>query len=89
MIKIGVNVAAGINTPFAGKPITPVLVIVSIILIPAINRLTTGFVRALSVFIALVCLYVIAMAMGLANLHMVADAPWFRLPSILPYGWFA
>jgi NCS2 family nucleobase:cation symporter-2 len=89
LIKIGVNVAAGINTPFAGKPITPVLVIVSIILILAINRLTTGFVRALSVFIALVGLYVIAIAMGLANLHMVADAPWFRLPSILPYGWFA
>jgi uracil-xanthine permease len=89
LIKIGVSVAAGINTPFAGKPITPVLVIVSIILILAINRLTAGFVRALSVFIALVCLYVIAIAMGLANLRMVADAPWFRLPSILPYGWFA
>ncbi|MGB6939035.1 MAG: solute carrier family 23 protein [Xanthobacteraceae bacterium] len=54
-------------------------------MILAINRLTTGFVRALSVFIALVCVYVIAM--GLANFHLVADAPWFSLPSVLPYEW--
>jgi uracil-xanthine permease len=89
LIKIGVNVAAGVNTPFADNPITLVLLVVSIFLILAINRLTTGFVRALSVFIALVCFYVIAIAMGLANFHLVADAPWFLLPSVLPYGWLA
>ena len=89
LIKIGVNVAAGVNTPFAGNPMTLVLLVVSIFLILAINRLTTGFVRALSVFIALVCFYVIAIAMGLANFHLVADAPWFLLPRVLPYGWLA
>jgi uracil-xanthine permease len=88
LIKIAANVAAGVNTPFAGNPMALVLVVVSIVLILVINRLTTGFVRTLSVFIALVCLYGIAIAMGLANFHLGADAPWFRLPSVLPYGWF-
>jgi xanthine permease len=88
LIKIGANVAAGVNTPFAGNPRALVLVVVSIILILAINRLTKGFIRALSVFIALVCLYLIAIAMGFANFQLVWNAPWFRLPSLLPYGWF-
>jgi len=89
LIKIAANVAAGINTPYAGNPMTLILVVVSIILILAINRMTSGFVRSLSVFIALVCLYLIAIAMGLANFQLVGNAPWFRLPSVLPYGWFA
>jgi xanthine permease len=89
LIKIAANVAAGVNTPYAGNPMTLILVVVSIILILAINRMTSGFVRSLSVFIALVCLYLIAIAMGLANFQLVGNAPWFRLPSVLPYGWFA
>lgn len=89
LIKIAANVAAGVNTPFAGNPMTLVLLVVSIVLILVINRLTTGFVRALSVFMALVCLYVIAIALGFANFQLVANAPWFQLPSFLPYGWFA
>jgi uracil-xanthine permease len=87
LIRIGVNVAAGLNTPFAGQPITLVLIVVSVVLILLINRLTTGFVRALSVFIALVCLYVIALVLGYSNFQLVANAPWFKLPGILPYGW--
>jgi len=86
LIRIAVNIAAGTNTPFAGNPLTIWLVVGSILLILAINRLTTGFLRALSVFIALVCLYLIAIPLGLANFAAVANAPWFRLPSIIPYG---
>lgn len=89
LIRIAVNVAAGVNTPYAGHPMTLILVVVSIVLILAINRLTTGFIRALSVFIALVCLYLLAVVMGLANFQLVSNAPWFRLPSLLPYGWLA
>src|SRR5690242_6359439 len=87
LIRIGVNVAAGLNTPFARQPITLILIVVSVVLILLINRLTTGFVRALSVFIALVCLYVIALLLGYGNFQLVANAPWFRLPGFLPYGW--
>jgi xanthine permease len=87
LTKIAVSVATGINTPYAGQPVTLILIVVSVVLILAINRLTTGVTRALSVFIALVCLYAIAIALGYANFRLVADAPWFRLPSILPFGW--
>jgi uracil-xanthine permease len=86
LIRIAVNIAAGTNTPYAGNPLTVVLAVVSIGLILSINRLTRGFMRALSVFLALVCLYVIAIALGLAKFDLVANAPWFRLPSIAPYG---
>lgn len=86
LIRIAVNIAAGTNTPYAGNPLTIFLVVGSVLLILAINRLTTGFLRALSVFIALVCLYLIAIPLGLANFAAVANAPWFRLPSIIPYG---
>ena len=89
LIRIAVNIAAGTHTPYAGNPLSLTLVVVSIILILVINRLTTGFMRALSVFLALVCLYIIAIALGLANFKLVINAPWFRLPTILPYGWFA
>jgi uracil-xanthine permease len=86
LIRIAVNVASGANTPFAGRPITIALGLGSILLILAINRLTRGFMRALSVFLALVCLYIISIPLGLANFALVENAPWFRLPSIAPYG---
>jgi NCS2 family nucleobase:cation symporter-2 len=89
LIRIAVNIAAGVNTPYAGKPITIFLVLGSIVLILAINRLTRGFMRALSVFLALVCLYLISIPLGLANFHLIEVAPWFRLPAIAPYGGFA
>jgi xanthine/uracil permease len=60
LVRIAVNIAAGINTPYAGSPLAIVLVVGSMALILAINRLTTGFLRALSVFIALVLLYLIS-----------------------------
>jgi uracil-xanthine permease len=86
LIRIAANIAAGTNSPFAGNPWSLALALISIILILAINRLTTGFMRALSVFLALTCLYIAAIALGFVNFQPVADAPWFRLPSILPYG---
>jgi xanthine permease len=89
LIRIAVNIASAANTPFAGQPITIFLVLGSILLILAINRLTRGFLRALSVFLALVCLYVISIPLGLANFTLVENAPWFRLPEIAPYGGFA
>jgi uracil-xanthine permease len=89
LIRIAVTIAAGINTPYAGQSITIFLALGSLLLIIAINRLTHGFVRALSVFLALVILYLISIPLGLANFSLVANAPWFRLPAIAPYGGFA
>jgi uracil-xanthine permease len=89
LIRIAVNIASGVNTPYAGQPITIFLALGSIVLILAINRMTRGFMRALSVFLALVCLYVISFPLGLANFNLVENAPWVRLPSIAPYGGLA
>ena len=88
LIRIAVNIAAGANTPYAGNPLVFAFAIGSIALIIAVNRLTRGFWRALSVFIALVALYLSAIVLGLADFSVVAKAPWFRLPSILPFGAF-
>jgi NCS2 family nucleobase:cation symporter-2 len=88
LIRIAVNIAGGTNTPYAGKPLVFAFAIGSVVLILAVNRLTTGFWRALSVFIALVVLYLVAIPLGLADFAVVAKAPWFRLPSVLPYGSF-
>jgi uric acid transporter len=89
LIRIAVNIAVGVNTPYAGSPLAFVLVIASLALILAINRATRGLPRALSVFIALVCLYLVSIPLGLANFAVVSNAAWFRLPSFAPYGWFA
>jgi uric acid transporter len=89
LIRIAVNIAAGVNTPYAGNPIAFALVIGSVALILAINRLTRGLLRALSVFIALVCLYLISIPLGFANFAVVTNAAWFALPRFAPYGWFA
>src|SRR6478672_5434856 len=88
LIRIAVNIAAGTNTPYAGNPLVFAFAVGSVALILAVNRLTTGFWRALSVFIALLCLYLVSVSLGLADFAVVAKAPWFRLPSILPYGSF-
>ncbi len=86
LIRIAVSIAAGANTPHAGNPLVFAFAVGSVALILAVNRLTTGFLRALSVFIALVCLYLISIPLGLADFAVVANAPWFRLPAVLPYG---
>ena len=67
---------------------TIALLVGSILLIIAINRLTSGSVRALSVFATVVALYIIAVPLGLTNVSGVTNAPWFRLPHFMPYGWF-
>ncbi len=88
LVRIAVNIAAGVNTPYAGNPLAIALVVGSIVLILAINRLTRGFPRTLSVFIALVVLYLISIPLGLADFAPVTAAAWFRLPRVAPYGWF-
>jgi uric acid transporter len=88
LIRIAVNIAAGANTAYAGDSKTIAFALGSVALILAINRLTKGLLRALSVFIALACIYLISMFLGLANFSVVANAPWFAVPRIAPYGWF-
>jgi xanthine/uracil permease len=62
LMKIGINVATGLNTPAFGKPLTLGLAALMIVLIIAITRFTTGFVRALSLFITMFVGYLVSAA---------------------------
>ena len=86
LIKIAVNIALGVNTPYFGNPLTFLVMIGSILLIIAISILGKGAVKALSIFLTLACVYLAAIPLGLVSLKPVADAPWLRLPSPLPFG---
>jgi NCS2 family nucleobase:cation symporter-2 len=89
LMKFGINVATGFNTPSFGKPLTLGLAALMIVLILAITRFTAGFVRALSLFITMVVGYLVSAAYGLIDLGTVGRADWFTLPQPLPYGGIA
>src|SRR3954462_15214328 len=89
LMKIGINVAPGLNTPAFGKPLTLGLAALMIVLIIAITRFAKGFVRALSLFVTMVIGYVIAAMLGLLNFQSVSDASWVSLPHPFPYGGLA
>ncbi len=86
LTKIAANIAFGVNTPYFGNPLTFVILVGSIILIVAINTLTKGTFKSLSIFLAVVCIYLLSIPLGLANTKIIVDAPWLRLPRLLPYG---
>jgi uracil-xanthine permease len=86
LIKIAVSVAFAVNTPYFGSPLTMVFLVGSIVVIVAIATIGGKLARSLSVLGALVCVYVAAIMLGLSNIGAVADAPWFRVPALLPYG---
>jgi len=56
------------------------------LLIILLNQLSQGFLSYASIVIGAAVGYVIALALGLVDFAGVADATWFRLPPVLPYG---
>jgi uric acid transporter len=86
LIKIAMGVAFGVNTPYFGNPLTVLFLVGSIALITAIATLGNRLVKSLSVLSALCATYVAAACLGLGNFAGIADAPWFRLPALLPFG---
>src|SRR5438477_1425619 len=86
LMKIGIGVATGFNTPAFGQPLTLALATLMIVLILVINRFATGFVRALSLFLTMVIGYLVAWAYGLINLDAVGRADWVTVPTPFPYG---
>src|SRR4051812_42552343 len=89
LMKIGISVATGANTPAFGKPLTLGLAALMIVLIIGITRFAKGFVRALSLFLTMVIGYLVAAAYGLIDLDSVAKASWITLPQPFPYGGLA
>lgn len=86
LMKIGISVATGFNTPAFGKPLTLGLAALMIVLIIVISRYARGFVRALSLFVTMVIGYAAAAALGMLNFQTVGDASWIAVPNLLPYG---
>jgi uric acid transporter len=86
LTKIAMNVAIGANTPYFGQPITIAFLVASILLITIIAALRSRVVRSFSVLIALVGVYIAGFFSGLDNVANVVAAPWFRAPTLLPYG---
>ncbi len=86
LMKIGISVASGANSPAFGKPLTLGLAALMIVLIIVINRFAKGFVKALSLFLTMVIGYLVAAAFGLINLNTVYNAGWVAVPSPFPYG---
>ena len=84
--RIAATVAFAVNTPFFGQPSTLLFLLGSMVLIAVIATFFSGFVKSLSVLITVIAVYVSAVALGLANTSAIAAAPWFRIPSLLPYG---
>jgi uric acid transporter len=86
LTKIAMNVAFGTNTPYFAQPITVAFLVASIILITIIAAVGNKTVRSFSILLALVGVYVGGFFSGLNNLENLTAAPWFRVPSLLPYG---
>src|SRR6267142_758528 len=86
LMKIGINVASGVNTPAFGKPLTLGLAALMIVLILVITRFAKGFVRALSLFVTMIIGYLVSAAFGLIDLGTVGRADWVTIPTPLPYG---
>ena len=86
LMKIGISVATGANTPAFGKPLTLGLAALMILLIVVISRYATGFVRTLSLFVTMVIGYVVSAALGLLDFQSVFNAQWLKIPNPLPYG---
>ncbi|MBT8001371.1 MAG: purine/pyrimidine permease [Rhodospirillales bacterium] len=86
LMKIGIMVATGFRTPGFGQPLTLSLALLMIVLIVVIASYTKGFVRALSLFAAMVVGYLVAAAFGMLDFSKVAAAPWVAAPNPFPYG---
>jgi xanthine permease len=86
LLKIAMSVAFGANTPYFGQPITAVFLVASIIVITLIATFANPFVRSLSVLITLIGVYIAGIGAGLGNFSAIIDAPWFRIPSPIPFG---
>ncbi|WP_375459731.1 uracil-xanthine permease family protein [uncultured Enterovirga sp.] len=86
LLKIAVTVGLGLNTPYFGSALPAGFLVASVVLIAAVTMMTKGLLRSLSIFLSLGVVYAAAVTLGLGRFQPVLDAPWFRFPSLLPFG---
>ncbi|WP_028550596.1 nucleobase:cation symporter-2 family protein [Paenibacillus sp. UNC451MF] len=80
------NVAGGQGAPDFGQPSNLLLALVTLLVILVVNRLATGFLRAISVLIGLLVGTVIGYFMGIVHFSSVAEASWFSIAQPFYFG---
>lgn len=88
LMKVGISVATGANSPAFGKPLTLGLAALMLVLIIVISVWARGFIRALSLFVTMIIGYVLSALLGMLDFKSVADASWVAVPNPMPYGGF-
>lgn len=80
------NAAGGVGSPDFGQPRNLLLALGTLVLILFINRLFTGFVRAISVLIGLIGGTAAAYFMGMVQFGAVAEASWLNIVQPFYFG---
>jgi len=80
------NVAGGQGNPDFGEPRNLLLAVFTLLVILAVNRLATGFVRAISVLIGLAAGTIAGYAAGIVHFDSVADASWLSIAQPFYFG---
>ncbi|OKP83085.1 nucleobase:cation symporter-2 family protein [Paenibacillus sp. P32E] len=81
------NVAGGQGSADFGAPRNLLLGLITLLVILAVNRFTTGFLRSVSVLAGLVAGTVIGYAMGLVHFSTVGSASWVSIARPFYFGW--
>lgn len=80
------NAAGGQGMPDYGAPSNLALALGTLLVILLLNRLTKGFIRAISVLLGLIAGTVAAYFMGLVNFGAVKEASWFNIVQPFYFG---
>ncbi|CAH1058419.1 nucleobase:cation symporter-2 family protein [Paenibacillus pseudetheri] len=81
------NVAGGEGNADFGQPRNLLLALITLLVILAVNRFATGFLRSISVLVGLVAGTAIAYGMGIVNFSTVGDASWVSIAQPFYFGW--
>lgn len=81
------NVAGGQGQPDFGEPRNLLLALITLLVILAVNRLTTGFLRSVSVLVGLVVGTAIGYFMGIVHFSTVGSASWISVAQPFYFGW--
>lgn len=81
------NVAGGQGSADFGQPRNLLLALITLLVILAVNRLTTGFLRSVSVLVGLVAGTIIGYAMGIVHFSTVGTASWVSVAQPFYFGW--
>lgn len=88
LIPVAMNsVAGGEGSADFGNPRNLLLALITLLVILAVNRFTTGFLRSVSVLIGLLVGTIIAYGMGIVSFSTVGEASWVSVAQPFYFGW--